>query len=310
MGPLPNYFGYFTATCKSNPSVSFIVINDHIPENYTDENIKFIKMNLSELNTYSSQQLKEVIQLQSAWKINELKPLFGHIFEQEFKGYDHWGWCDLDIIWGDMRHFLTDSLLEQYDVVTTQNHWCTGHFTLFRNNEVCKYLYKDHGNISELLNDTAYYGFEECCQRWHGEIFSFEKLRSQNLQISMFDIIKQAERQGKIRAYFKDIIREHPQPIRYSYRNRKLVDLYNGEEFMYYHLITVKKIWRYYIPEYKTGCHELYITHRGIRCVENSRLAWEIGRMKNSIRGIRKSVKNQSVADLIKKLFKFRRTWV
>jgi hypothetical protein len=311
MGPLPNYFGYFTATCKSNLSINFVVINDHIPQSYTDANIKFIKMNLEELNAFSSQKLGEKVQLQSAWKINELKPLFGHIFEEEFRDYDHWGWCDLDIIWGNIRHFLTDGMLDQYDVITTQNLWCTGHFTLFRNDGTGKYLYKDHGAIVSLLNDTAYYGFEECCQRWHGEVFAFEDIRRRNLQVSMFDIIKNAERDGKIRAYFKDMIREHPQPINYSYKQGKLLDLNNGEEFMYYHLITVKKIWRYYIPEHqKSICDELIITHRGIRCAGASRLGWEVSRMQHAMRGIRKSMKSQPAGELIKKLFKFKRTWV
>lgn len=311
MGPLPDYFGYFTATCKSNPSIRFVVINDHISQSYTDANITFMKMNLAELNAFSSQRLGENIQLQSAWKINELKPLFGHIFEEEFKGYDHWGWCDLDIIWGNIRHFLTDELLNTYNVITTQKLWCTGHLTLFRNDDIGKYLYRDHGNIISLLNDTTYYAFEECCQRWHGELFSFDEIRSQGLQISMYDIIRNAEKDGKLRAYFKDIIREHPQPINYSYKSGKLVDLNNGEEFMYYHLITVKKIWRYYIPEYqKNDCDELIITHRGIRCTGDSRLAWETARLRNALRGIRKSMKSQSAGSLIKKLFKFKRTWV
>lgn len=311
MGPLPEYFGYFAATCKSNPTVSFIVINDYVPESYTDANIKFIKMDLAKLNAFSSQQLGEKVQLQSAWKINELKPLFGHIFQEEFKGYDHWGWCDLDIIWGDIRHFLTDDMLGSYEVITTQNLWCTGHFTLFRNDDTGKYLYKDHGDIISLLNDAAYYAFEECCHRWHGELFSFAEIRSRGLQVSMFDIIRNAEKNGKLRAYFKAIIREHPQPINYWYKNGKLIDLNNGEEFMYYHLITVKKIWRYYIPEYRqSGCEEMIMTHRGIRCTGTNRLVWEKGRLQYALRGIRKSMKSQPVGSLIKKLFKFKRTWV
>jgi hypothetical protein len=310
MGPLPNYFGYFTATCKANPSVSFIVINDHISKSYTDENIKFIKMDLAELNAYSSKQLNKTIQLASAWKINELKPLFGHLFADEFKNYDHWGWCDLDIIWGNLRHFLTEEVLSDYDVITTREHWSTGHFTLFKNHELCNGLYQRNREIIELLNDPTYYAFEECCHRWNGELFSFEALREKKLPVSMYDIIRNAESNHELKAHFKHIIREYPQAINYRYANGVLVDLGDGQEFMYYHLIVVKKIWRFYIPEHKEVCHSLKITGYGIRCENENKLLWFIRRAYSCYIGIKKSAKKQPITQLAAKLFRIRKTIV
>ncbi len=306
MGPLPNYFGYYVASCKKNPTIDFIVINDSIFESYIDKNISFIKMNLEELNHYSSHQLNTTIKLANAWKINELKPLFGNILKEHIAGYDFWGWCDLDIIWGNLRHFLNESVLSEFDAFTTKEFWSAGHFTLFKNNELCNNLYKRYPEIIALLNDPTYFAFEECCHRWNGKIFSFESLQKQGLPISMFDIIKNAESNGELKAHFKDIIREHPQHINYTYKNGILTDLIDHKEFMYYHLITVKKIWRFYIPTFQKNYNSLIMTPYGIRDESENKLSWALKRAYYCFLGIRKSARTQSIGTLIKKLFRFK----
>lgn len=310
MGPLPNYFGYYLATCKANSSIHFIIINDNVEKSYTDENVRFIKMNLDGLNNYSSAKLGWDLHLASSWKINELKPLFGKIFEEQLSGFDFWGWCDLDIIWGNLRNFLTEELLSAYDVIAPKANWTAGHFTLFRNNGLCNTLFARNKKITELLNSSTYFAFEECCHRWDGAINSPEVLDQQGLYVSMFDIVKNAESNKEIRALFKDVIREYPQPVNYLYKNPRLIDLKNNEEFMYYHLITVKKIWRFYIPQYTNNCKEFSMTHRGIYCHNSSRFLWELKRLLHSLKGMVKSAGKQSPGKLIKKLFKFRRTWI
>ena len=302
MGPLPVYFDYYKVSCKKNSSVNFMIINDHIPESYQDQNIRFVKMNLRELNDFVTKKLKVEIKLHSAWKINELKPLFGELFAEDLKAYDFWGWCDLDIIWGDLRTFLTEKVLNDFDVITTKENWTTGHFTLFRNNELNNGLYRRYDDIFPLLNNPTYFAFEECCHRGNGEIFEFDDLKRKNLPLSMFDIVKDAEAKGELRARFKDVIREHPQPVNYSYANGELTDLSINQTFMYYHLITVKKIWRFYIPKYRKTPESLIMTPYGIRSENDPVLFWFIKRAVACYKGIRKSAKQQTAGELFSKL--------
>lgn len=306
MGPLPNYFGMYVASCKKNNSFNFIVINDTIAQSSVDGNIQYIKWSLQDLNNFSSKRLNENINLKSAWKINEIKPLFGLIFKEDLAKFDFWGWCDLDIIWGDLRKFLNDELLSRYDVITSKVNWTAGHFTLFRNNAICNNLYARFNGVIELLNSPTYYAFEECCHRWNGVIYTFEELQNKKLPISMFDIVKRAENTGEIRAHFKDIIREHPQAINYTYKNGTLMDLDKMEEFMYYHLITVKKIWRFYIPSYSDQLVDLRITPFGIRSENEAPFVWKIKRAISCSKGIWKSVKKQSLKEIVGKLLRAR----
>lgn len=300
MGKLPQYFDYYVASCKENPDIDFVVINDSISESINDRNIQYLKMDLRELNAYATERLGVPIHLANAWKINELKPLFGVVFSDLLEDYDFWGWCDLDIIWGRLRHFLPDSLLTGYDVITTKTHWTAGHFTLLRNTGTCNRLFENYANVYTLLNDPAYYAFEECCHRWDGEQFTGEELARRQLPLSMYDLVKHAEARGELKALFRDVIREHPQLINYTYRDGVLTDHNSGEEFMYYHLITVKKIWRFYIPPYTHG--NLIITPYGIRAESEDRGIWFLRRARSCYKGIRRSVKQQRPLDLVKKL--------
>jgi hypothetical protein len=44
------------------------------------------------------------------------------------KEYDFWGFCDVDLIWGNLAHFITHDVLKNYDRIYSR-----GHLELFRN---------------------------------------------------------------------------------------------------------------------------------------------------------------------------------
>jgi hypothetical protein len=47
-------------------------------------------------------------------------PAFGDVFSAEVKNYDFWGHCDMDVIFGKVRSFMTADLLNKYDIITTR----------------------------------------------------------------------------------------------------------------------------------------------------------------------------------------------
>ena len=50
--------------------------------------------------------------------MNDLKPLFGHLFADLLRGCAFWGNVQEDTLVGDVRHFLSDRLLSQFDIVS------------------------------------------------------------------------------------------------------------------------------------------------------------------------------------------------
>ena len=48
----------------------------------------------------------------------EYKPAFGTIFEQYIQGYSHWGYCDLDMVIGNLLLFVETSELANQDILS------------------------------------------------------------------------------------------------------------------------------------------------------------------------------------------------
>src|SRR5262249_25313434 len=55
---------------------------------------------------------------------------FGVIFQDDIAGARFWGHCDMDVIFGDVRKFVTEELLTEYTKL-----FIHGHFSLYRNCE-------------------------------------------------------------------------------------------------------------------------------------------------------------------------------
>jgi hypothetical protein len=48
----------------------------------------------------------------------EFKPALGHVFKHYLEGYTHWGYSDLDIMFGDLERWITPDELTEFDIVT------------------------------------------------------------------------------------------------------------------------------------------------------------------------------------------------
>lgn len=128
-GEYPWYFPYFIHSCAYNPSVDFIIITDNetlIPSK--PENVKIIYKTMDDIKTAASEKLGFCVSLDYAYKLNDFKPAYGFIFPEILKNYDFWGHGDIDLVYGDIRYFLTDDILDQFDIVNSRHDYTTGAF--------------------------------------------------------------------------------------------------------------------------------------------------------------------------------------
>lgn len=126
-GKLPEYFDLFLKSCKYNPTIDFYI--------YTDCEYSSVPQNVY-IKKYSFEELKEKIQnkfdfdivLNNPYKLCDYKPTYGFVFENEIKKYDFWGYCDIDLLFGNIRKFLNEKILNEYEKI-----YQLGHLTLYRN---------------------------------------------------------------------------------------------------------------------------------------------------------------------------------
>jgi hypothetical protein len=134
-GKLPEWFDLFHETLLRNADVDFLFFTDVEFDRYTAPNVQHRSMSLSDYAQLCSQKLGINVVLENSYKICDLRPFFGRIHANEIKGYDFYGYGDIDLLFGDIRSFYSSQILNRYDVLSTHPDMLSGHFCLFRNSE-------------------------------------------------------------------------------------------------------------------------------------------------------------------------------
>ncbi|WP_148677808.1 DUF6625 family protein [Klebsiella sp. RIT-PI-d] len=136
MGSFPNYFSLWAMSAKKNDFIDFYVITDQVKNRCNDENIYYIPMAFNELKFNIQKIFDFPIALDEAYKICDYRPVFGKVFADILASYEFWGHCDPDVIWGKLKNFITEEILNDYDKI-----YSCGHLTIYRNNEFINNLY-------------------------------------------------------------------------------------------------------------------------------------------------------------------------
>lgn len=162
VGELPWYFDYFVKSCSYNPTVDFYIFCNKSYTEKIPDNIKFIDFDLEKFNELASSTLKLDISIKSPYKLCDFKPAYGVIFAKYLTEYDFWGFCDVDVIFGQIREFMTDALFTDYDVISVRPDFPTGYFMLFRNEKNINYLFTQSKDYQFVFTSQKHYCFDEC----------------------------------------------------------------------------------------------------------------------------------------------------
>lgn len=135
-GIMPNYFQLFLKSCEFNADFNWIIFTDDDTEYDYPINVKKISMTFDECKNIIQNKFNFKVELEYPKKLCDFKCSYGYVFSEYLNGYDFWGYCDLDIIWGNLKAFITDEMLEKYDKL-----FSLGHLALYRNNDKINTLF-------------------------------------------------------------------------------------------------------------------------------------------------------------------------
>lgn len=159
-GKLPKEFGLWLISCKKNPTIDWLLFTDDKTEFEYPSNVKVKYCSFDEIKNKVQECFDFPIVLNRPYKFCDYKAAYGDIFKKELVGYDYWGMCDLDLVWGNIREFLTDDILNKYDRIGNQ-----GHSTLFKNNPEVNLRYKTHvegmADYREVYSSEKSFCFDE-----------------------------------------------------------------------------------------------------------------------------------------------------
>ena len=127
-GTLPAQYWMWRESALRNPDIDFMFFTDCDVE--SAHNIFVHKMQFSDFRQLMAKAFDFPILLDRPYKICDYRPAFAYALADYVKGYDFWGWGDLDVVYGDIRGFVTDEVLSHYKMISGY-----GHFTLYHNDE-------------------------------------------------------------------------------------------------------------------------------------------------------------------------------
>lgn len=206
-GDYPWYFQYFIKSCAYNPTVDFIIITDNtatIPNK--PDNVKILFKTFDDFKTNASAKLGFPVAIDIPYKLCDFKPAYGFLFPEILAQYDFWGHGDIDMVYGNIRNFMTEEILDNYDIITPREDIIMGTFCLYRNTEQMNTLFMKSRDYGHVFSNATYFNFDECS-------FLFKKLASRNSILayskniqSMTYLAVKGDQEGDFKAYFNRLV--------------------------------------------------------------------------------------------------------
>lgn len=125
-GERPSYLPLVLTSMAHNPEVHWLLITDH-PVADAPPNVAVQLCEFEDLVTRIQTCFDFPVALESPYKLCDFRPAYGEIFRPELAGYEFWGHCDLDVIFGQILENLPEEAF-RHDKILFQ-----GNFALYRN---------------------------------------------------------------------------------------------------------------------------------------------------------------------------------
>ena len=232
-GKMPNYFPLFLKSCKTNSEFDFLIFTDDTNKYDYPENAKVIYTIFKEKKDKIPAKFDFEISLKNTYKICDYRVCFGYVFEDMLKDYEYWGYCDNDLILGDLSEFFIDG----YDKL-----FCLGHLMIFKNTYENNRLFMS-GEYKKAFTAGENVIFDECWNNTENihDIFLknhkkvYERDLSVNFKILSNTFVK-ITFQPESRVFLED-----KTECLYTWENGKIYRYYmkDGlvkEEYLYIHL--------------------------------------------------------------------------
>ena len=158
-GELPWYFSFFIHSCKFNADIDFYLFCDQDIKDALPGNITLVRTSLGEVQQLASDKLQFAASIEFPYKLCDYKPAYGLIFEDHIRDYDFWAQSDIDIIYGNLRNFFSNELLDTIDYASVRHDYATGCFSLFRNNAMINNLFKMSKDHQQVFTTKEYMAF-------------------------------------------------------------------------------------------------------------------------------------------------------
>lgn len=161
LGEIPYWSDYFIKSCAFNTKIDWFLFTDCQIKGNNYSNIKIIGTSLNEIGRLISKKINIKVNIKHPYKLCEFRPAFGLIFNKYLQKYDYWGYCDIDIIFGDILFFLEKVIEMDYDIISPHKKFIHGHLCILKNIPEVNNLFMLSANYKEIFSSERLHVFDE-----------------------------------------------------------------------------------------------------------------------------------------------------
>lgn len=257
-GKIPSFLSLFLGSCKYNQDIDFYFFTDWDTSTLPIlDNVKFIPSSFNHFNELSRIKLKiDDLKIEYGYKLCDLKPAWTHIFEDFVMDYDFVGYCDIDLIFGDISRFFNDEVAKRADLFTITQEYISGALTIFRNNKEMRTLYRKASGWEFIFRDSRHWAFDEELRIDESKTEDVKKYSLESFSDCVFNLkngiaiendhyIGYESRPGLVRFNDGHIFGE------------------SGEEFVFFHYVGAKQCPFWTLPDWKELPIQFYVNKYG-----------------------------------------------
>ena len=254
-GVFPKWMSLFVETCKFNNFIDFHIFSDN-EYDFIASNIIYHKLSFSDYCNIVSSCLSIDFHPQSPYKLCGIRPFYGIIHKDVLNQYVFWGFCDLDIILGNLKLYFSDANLSKYDIISTDWDRVSGPLCLIRNSDYYNNVGFRIPNWKEKLLSNSFIPLDE---KYLSDVLSLElkimrgissKILRPIISVKLLDL---SNRLMSIPVHW--LLRRRkmlfcnlgcsPEPttskMDFIYKNHSIYDNETGRELLYLHFLFFKK---------------------------------------------------------------------
>lgn len=160
-GQWPFWMPFFLQSCRYNPSIEWLFFSDCGVPADCPPNVVIRPLSYAAYCALVSARLGIEFAPPSPYKLCDLKPALGFVHADCLDGVDFWGFGDIDLVYGDLRHYFDEARLRAHDLLSTHATRVSGHLCLLRNNDSMRTAFRRVRGWQSALADPEHRAFDE-----------------------------------------------------------------------------------------------------------------------------------------------------
>jgi hypothetical protein len=241
-GPLPSYFPYFLASAIKSRVLDVFFFTDALLDPNIGANIKVHRYTMSDFNQLATRMLRMKVAVSSPYKLCDFKPAYGAIFEEYIRGYEFWGFGDIDVIFGNLEAFIAP-LLSDNDVISFRKGWISGSLCVLRNCARVNFAYTESSDWRKTFTTQKHHHFDELGGHLYSQVLKGTELDLLKGNVDSFThVVSRLARKGALVCAFSDSVCENLDwNDTLMYEGGHLMRVNEQTEVMYLHYVVMKR---------------------------------------------------------------------